>query len=94
MVGLALWNSLYAALGVEALVVAVGLYLFVPGGEFSRSRSVTLTVLTLITFVFTVAGMTVAPPPPSALAMAGSSLVTLGVVCALFCWLGRNPRAG
>jgi len=94
MVGLALWNSLCAALGIEALVVAVGLYLFVPGSGLSRSRSVTLTVLTLVILVFTVAGMTVAPPPPSALAMAGSSLVTLGVVCALFCWLGGNPRDG
>jgi hypothetical protein len=94
MVGLALWNSLYAALGVEALVVATGLYLFVQGSGLSRSRSVTLTVLTLVILGFTVAGMTVSPPPPSALAMAASSLVTLGVVCALFCWLGRHPRAG
>ena len=94
MVGLALWDSLYAALGVEALVVVVGLCLFVPGSGLSRSRSVTLTVLTLVILVFTIAGMTFAPPPPSALAMAGTSLVTLGVVCALFCWLGRRPRAG
>jgi hypothetical protein len=94
MVGLALWNSLFAALGVEALVVAVGLYLFVPGSGLSRSRSVTLTVLTLVILFFTVAGMTVAPPPPSTPAMAGTSLVTLGVVCAMFCWLGRHPRAG
>ena len=94
MVGLALWNSLSAALGVEALLVAVGLYLFVAGSGLSRSRSVILTVLTLVILAFTVAGMTIAPPPPSALAMAGSSLVTLGVVCALFCWLGWHPRAG
>jgi hypothetical protein len=37
---------------------------------------------------FTVAGMTVAPPPPSVQAMAGASLATLSVVCALTCWLG------
>ena len=94
MVGLALWNSLYAALGVEALVVAMGLLLFVPGCGLSRSRSLGLTALTLVILAFTAIGMTVAPPPPSALAMAGTSLATLGVVCGLFCWLGRHPRAG
>jgi len=94
MVGLALWNTLYAALGLEALVVAMGLCLFVPGCGLSRSRSLGLTVLALIILAFTVIGMTVAPPPPSGLAMAGTSLVTLGVVCGMFCWLGRHPRAG
>ena len=41
MVGLALWNNLYVALGVETMVVAVGLYLFVPGSGLPRGRSVT-----------------------------------------------------
>jgi hypothetical protein len=36
----------------------------------------------------TIAGMTVAPAPPSPQAMAASSLVTLLVVCALAGWLG------
>jgi hypothetical protein len=40
--------------------------------------------------VFTAIGMTVAPAPPSALAMAGSSWITLVVVCGLFAWLGRR----
>lgn len=94
MVGLALWNNMSVALGIEAMIVAVGLYLFVPGSGLSRRRSIILTVLTLVVLAATVAGMTIAPPPPSALAMAGSSLVTLGVLCALFCWLGSHPRAG
>jgi len=51
-----------------------------------------LALVTLVTLAFTVAGMTMAPAPPSALAMAGSSLVTLVVVCALALWLGRVPR--
>ena len=38
---------------------------------------------------FTIAGMTVAPPPPSVAAMAGSSLATIIVVCAIACWLGK-----
>jgi membrane-bound metal-dependent hydrolase YbcI (DUF457 family) len=94
VVGLALWNNMPIALGAEAMIIAVGLYLFVPGSGMARGRSIALTVLTLVVLAFTGAGMTIAPPPPSALAMAGSSLATLGVVCALFCWLGRHPRAG
>jgi len=49
-------------------------------------------VLALVLLAFTVLGMTVAPPPPSAQAMAGSSLATLVVVCALAGWLGRPAR--
>jgi hypothetical protein len=39
--------------------------------------------------VFTVLGMTMAPPPPSARAMAVSSLATVTAVCAVAWWLGR-----
>jgi membrane-bound metal-dependent hydrolase YbcI (DUF457 family) len=93
MVGLGWWNHMPVALGIEATIVALGVYLFVPGSRLPRNRSISLTVLTLVVLAFTVAGMTVAPPPPSALAMAGSSLASLGLVFALFCWLGRHPCA-
>jgi hypothetical protein len=49
-------------------------------------------VLTLVAMVFTALGMTLAPAPPSAAAMAASSLATLIVVCALVYWLGRARR--
>jgi hypothetical protein len=52
-----------------------------------------VVVLTLVVLAFTVLGMTIAPPPPSALAMAASSLAALVIVCALTCWLGRGHRA-
>ena len=91
-VGFGLWNDMPVALAVEAAIVVVGLLLFVPGSGLSRGKALALTALTLVTLAFTVAGMTIAPAPPSALAMAGSSLATLVVVCALACWLGRVPR--
>jgi hypothetical protein len=76
---------------VEAGVVAAGLWLFVRGSRLSRGRTLSLAVLALVILAFTVVGMTIALPPPSAMAMAASSLVTLVVVCALFWWLGRLP---
>jgi membrane-bound metal-dependent hydrolase YbcI (DUF457 family) len=92
MVGLALWDNLPVALAVEAACVALGLYLFLAGSKLARGRAIGLGALSLVILAFTVIGMTVTPPPPSALAMAGSSLVTLAVVCALVAWLGRLPR--
>jgi hypothetical protein len=90
-VGLGLWQSLPAALTLEAAIVGAGLLSFVPGSRLSRGKLLALASLAVVVLVFTVLGMTVAPPPPSALAMAGSSLLTLVVVCALAYWLGSVP---
>ncbi|MGQ0578456.1 MAG: hypothetical protein ACT4PQ_06030 [Betaproteobacteria bacterium] len=90
--GLGLWQSLPVALAVETAIVVAGLLLFVRGSRMSRGKSIVLISLSVIVLVFTVVGMTIAPSPPSALAMAGSSLVTLLVVCAFACWLGKLPR--
>ena len=92
-VGLGLWRHMPAALGVEAAIVVAGLCLFIPGSGLPRGRAIVLTALCLLLLGLTIAGMTIAPPPPSALAMAASSLLTLVVVCALCLWLGRGPRA-
>jgi hypothetical protein len=90
--GLSLWNHLPAGLGAEAVIVLLGLGLFLPGCRLPRGRAIGLAVLTLLLLGFTLAGMTVAPPPPSVAAMAASSLGTLVVTGALFLWLGRTPR--
>ncbi len=91
-IGLGLWQSMPVALVVEAIIVVVGLFLFLPGSGLSRGKSIGLAILSIFILAFTVAGMTIAPPPPSALAMAGSSLITLAIVCTLAFWLGRHPR--
>jgi membrane-bound metal-dependent hydrolase YbcI (DUF457 family) len=94
-VGLGLWHNMPFALAVEALILIAGLALFLPGAALPRARKLWFAALCLLTLVFTVLGMTVAPPPPSARAMASSSLVTIGIVCALAYWLARphdRPR--
>jgi len=91
-VGLALWNNMPVALAVEAVLVALGLCLFLPHSGLARQKSIALGVLILIVLMFTVIGMTVAPPPPSTSAMAGSSCVTLVVLCGLIAWLGQLPH--
>ena len=91
-VGLGLWQSMPAALVVEALVVFAGLWLFAPGARLSGAKKLSLIVLVLVVLVFTAVGMTVAPPPPSVMAMAAGSLLAIIAVCALACWLGRHPH--
>lgn len=91
-VGLGLWNTMPAALAVEAFIAAAGLFLFLSGTRLSRARAVGLTVLCLVVIISTVAGMIIAPPPPSVNAMAATSLVTIAVVCLLTGWLGRRPE--
>ena len=88
--GLGLWNSMPAALFVEALITLAGLWLFVATANLARGKRATLVVVTLVALAFTVTGMTVAPAPPSVAAMADSSLVTIVVVSALVGWLGKR----
>ncbi len=92
LVGLGLWNNMALALTLEGAILVVGLYLFVSGTNVARSKSIALVVLSFVVMIFTAVGMTVAPAPPSAVAMAGSSLGTLAVVCGLAYWSGRPAR--
>jgi hypothetical protein len=91
MVGLGQWHNIPLALAVEPFVLLVGLGRFLPGAALSRSRKAWLAALSLLVLAFTVAGMTIAPPPASATAMASSSLITIAVVCTIVWWLSR-PR--
>lgn len=91
-VGLWLWQTMPVALAIESALALAGLYLFLSGANLSRAKKFWLSALSVLILVFTVAGMTVAPAPPSVAAMAGSSLVTIIVVCVLAFWLGRTTH--
>ena len=88
--GLALWNAMPLALALEALIALAGCWLFLVGSGLPRGRKIGLALLSAVVLVSTVFGMTAAPPPPSALAMAATSLVTILAVCGLVAWLGRR----
>ncbi len=88
-VGFGLWQNMPVALAVEALIVVLGLGIFLPGASLSRARKSWLAVVCLLVLAFTVLGMTVAPAPPSVSAMAASSLLTIIVLCALVGWIAR-----
>ncbi len=87
--GLGLWNHMALALGIESAIVAFGLTMFLRSQPFAPLRSALLVAITLLLLGFTVLGMTVAPAPPSATAMAATSLATIVGACAFYGWLGR-----
>ncbi len=89
-VGLGLWDAMPVALAVEAAIAVAGLWLFLAGAGWSRARKIALVLLSLVVLAGTVAGMTVAGPPPSVAAMAWSSLGTIVLVCGLASWIGRR----
>lgn len=88
-VGLGLWQTMPLALLVEAGIVIAGPASFFSGSALPRSRRKALAGLCGVVLALTVFGMTAAPAPPSALAIAASSLVSIVAVCALATWLGR-----
>lgn len=85
-----LWRRMPLALALEAVIALAGLALFLAGARLSRARALGLAVVSLLVVAFTVVGMTVAPPPPSAATMAASSLATIIGLCALVAWLCRR----
>jgi hypothetical protein len=92
-VGAALWQqSLYAALAIEGAMIVAGLYLFSRTANLTRKGLFWLRIYCVVIYASTVAGMTIAPPPPSGQAMAVSSLVAITIVCALGVWLGVRPK--
>ena len=92
-VGLGLWRNMPVALAIEGLILVTGLGLFLSRSGLPLARKLWLALLALVTLVFTVVGMTVAPPPPSVTAMAASSVVTVLVVSGLAGWIGREPKS-
>lgn len=90
--GLGLWNAMPLALALESLLVVGGLALYLAGCPLSRARKNGLAVLCGLVLISTIAGMTVAPPPPSVAAMASSSLATILLVGLVLGWLGRRAK--
>lgn len=94
-VGLGLWQHMALALGIESLVLLVGLWMFLSGAPISRGRRWGMGILGMFVLASTIFGMTVAPAPPSIRVVAASSLVTIIVVTALTTWFGAvRPAKG
>ena len=92
--GLSLWNHLSVALGIEALLLAGGWWLYFQVTEANTSASrYGLGFFLLVLQAFAFGGQMWAPPPSSMHQLAISSLVTLVMVIVVAAWLDRKRRA-
>jgi hypothetical protein len=74
LLGLGLWRSVPATLGVEIAMYAAGVALYASATR-SKDRTGKWAFVGLVTFLFVVyVGNALGPPPPSATAVAGSAL--------------------
>jgi hypothetical protein len=89
-IGLGLWDHPALALALEIVITLVGLVLFLSGASLPRTRAVALSALVLAVVALTVAGMTVAPPPPDVRRQAVAAGVSILVVSMAAGWLGRT----
>ena len=87
-VGLGLWQHMTIALGIESLVLLIGLWMYLAGAPTARGRKWGMGILGMFVLASTISGMTVAPSPPSISIVAISSLITIIVVTALTAWFG------
>ena len=87
MLGLGLWDTLPVALAIEAAIALGGLWLYSRGSRTGRMKPIVAT--TLLILAMTVAGMTVAPTPPSTGTLAFNSLAAILVFPVAYGWLDR-----
>ena len=85
--GLGLWDTMPVALAVEAAIALGGLWLYSRGPQTGRLKPIIAT--TLLILAMTVAGMTVAPTPPSTGTLAFNSLAAILVFPVAYGWLDR-----
>jgi hypothetical protein len=93
--GLGLYDRLPVALGLETAVLVAGTAFYARRTTLAPARRRGVVAVAALSLGLTAAGMTLAPPPPSAAAMAMSALVAIVALTAAVGLLARAPaRAG
>jgi hypothetical protein len=92
--GLGLWRHTGLELAAECGLAGFGWWLYrgARNPAWGARRWALATALTAAALLTIWGALTTAPPPPPAV-MAASSLLTLGLLTLLGCWLDRGPRA-
>lgn len=89
--GLGLWNQMPIALGLEILLAAGGLWLYLThSADISSLRKWLIGILTLLIAGMTLYGGLLAPAPPGEIPLAAGSLATIILVAVLYFSLDRR----
>jgi hypothetical protein len=92
--GLGLWRHTGLELAVECGLGGVGWWLYCgTRGSARDARRWVLAAVVAVAALLTVWGALATAPPPVPAAMAVVSLLTIGVLTVLACWLDRETRA-
>jgi hypothetical protein len=87
-VGLGLWNMPAAALGLEAMLLFGGIFLFLQDRAASKVGLLIFGVVMLAIQVYVFFG----PPPPSDRAAAMTALLAYAIFAVFVAWWERTPR--
>ena len=91
--GLGLWRHTGLELAVECGLGGVGWWLYCgTSGAAGGARRWGLAAVVAVPALLTIWGALATGPPPAPAAMAVVSLLTIGMLTALACWLDRGPR--
>ena len=91
--GLGLWRNLPLAWTLEALILAIGLWLYLRLVALTLSRKVVLITVMLLVMIMTILGQASTSPPPKAAVMAASSLLTIALLTVFAWWIERPSPA-
>jgi hypothetical protein len=92
--GLGLWRHTGLELAVECGLGGVGWWLYCgTRGSAGGARRWGLAAVVAVSALLTIWGALATGPPPAPAAMAVVSLLTIGVLTVLACWLDRGARA-
>jgi len=94
--GLGLWQNLPLAWSIETALVVAGVWVYLKEQPLRRSRVAALIVVMILATALTIIGQASNSPPPSAVTVAGTSLVTIALLVAFGWWIERTTpsRAG
>ncbi len=88
--GFGLWQNLPLAWGVESALVVAGVWVYLNTQPLDRRRTVALIVVMTLMTILTIMGQASHSAPPSIVAMAGSSLVSIALIIWFGWWVDRN----
>jgi hypothetical protein len=88
--GFGLWRNLPLAWGVEAALVALGVWAYLKKQPLDRRRKLALVIVMTLVTAMTIVGQASHSAPPSIGAMAGSSLVLIAMGIWFGWWVDRR----
>jgi len=90
LLGFGLWRNLPLEWSLEMALVDMGMWVYLKTQPQGRSRTLSPVGVMMLLLGMTIAGQASSSAPPSMAAMAGSSLLAIGLVVGFGWWMDRD----